>query len=190
VSDFDAELAHIFHDEVTQRLDEMDVTLLEVESGRVGSSAVDSLFRHAHTIKGSAGMLGLDDIAELAHAVEDVLAQVRDAKVFPPDLALPLMHATEVLRARVNGSGEPVDELIGDPGRSRSPHARRRPTPYRRRSPTPYRRRSPTPHRRRRPSPRARRPTPPGRSRRCGCRPRRSTTWSTWPERSCTTGGG
>jgi two-component system, chemotaxis family, sensor kinase CheA len=114
VSDFDAELAHIFHDEVTQRLDEMDVTLLEVESGRVGSSAVDSLFRHAHTIKGSAGMLGLDDIAELAHAVEDVLAQVRDAKVFPPDLALPLMHATEVLRARVNGSGEPVDELIGD----------------------------------------------------------------------------
>ena len=114
MSDLDAELTDIFRDEAAERLDQMDTALLAVESGDAGAESVDSLFRNAHTIKGAAGMLGLDDIRALAHAVEDVLAGVRGTGVFPPELAAPLLSATTALRAQVAGAQEPVDDLLRD----------------------------------------------------------------------------
>lgn len=114
MSDLDAELTDIFRDEAAERLDQMETALLAVESGDAGAESVDSLFRNAHTIKGAAGMLGLDDIRALAHAVEDVLAGVRGTGVFPPELAAPLLRATTVLRAQVAGAQEPVDDLLRD----------------------------------------------------------------------------
>ena len=64
----------------------MDAALLAVESGEnAAPGQVDSLFRNAHTIKGSAGMVGFDDVQALADAVEDVLASIRDAGVFPAE---------------------------------------------------------------------------------------------------------
>ena len=116
MSELDDELTDIFRDEAAERLDQMETALLAVESGDAGAEFVDSLFRNAHTIKGAAGMLGLDDIRALAHAVEEVLAGVRDAGVFRPELAAPLLRATATLRAQVTGvgSGEPMDDLIDD----------------------------------------------------------------------------
>jgi two-component system, chemotaxis family, sensor kinase CheA len=114
MSDLDTELADIFHDEGIERLDHMDAALLAVESGDAGRDAIDSLFRNAHTIKGAAGMLGFDDIRALAHAVEDVLAIVRETGVFPPELAAPLLRATGALRAQVSGAEVPIDDLLAD----------------------------------------------------------------------------
>jgi two-component system, chemotaxis family, sensor kinase CheA len=114
VSDLDAELTAIFRDEAAERLDQMETALLAVESGDAGADCVDSLFRNTHTIKGAAGMLGLDDICALAHAFEDVLAGVRDTGVFPPELAAPLLRAITALRAQVAGAAEPIDELVAD----------------------------------------------------------------------------
>ena len=110
----EAELADMFRDEAMQRLDQMDTELLEIESGEADAESVGSLFRHAHTIKGAASMLGFDDIRALAHAAEDILAQVRETGVFPPDLAAPLLRATAALRAMVTGSAEPIGDLLSD----------------------------------------------------------------------------
>src|SRR6204780_5812833 len=103
-----------------QRLDQMDTELLAIESGEADAESVGSLFRHAHTIKGVASMLGFDDIRALAHAAEDGLAQVRETGVFPPDLAAPLLRATAALRAMVSGSPEPIGNLLSDPAASRA----------------------------------------------------------------------
>jgi two-component system chemotaxis sensor kinase CheA len=114
VSELDAELADIFRQEAAERLDQMDTVLLAVESSGAGAADVDSLFRHVHTIKGAAGMLGLDDIRALAHAAEDILGAVREAGAFPPQLAAPLLRATAVLRSCVTGTAEPVGDVIAD----------------------------------------------------------------------------
>jgi two-component system, chemotaxis family, sensor kinase CheA len=114
VSELDDELTRIFRDEAAGRLDQMEAALLAVEAGGAGVESVDSLFRNAHTIKGAAGMLGLDDLCALARAVEGVLAGVRDAGEFRPGLAAPLLRATAALRAQVSGAQEPVDELLDD----------------------------------------------------------------------------
>ncbi|MEP7023619.1 MAG: response regulator [Actinomycetota bacterium] len=119
-SGIDAELAGMFRDEATERLDQMDTTLLAVESGAAGAEVADGLFRHVHTVKGAASLLGFDDIRIVAHAVEDVLAEVRTAAVFPPQLAAPLIRATAVLRAQVAGVDEPFHNLLADLAASRS----------------------------------------------------------------------
>src|SRR6266446_5875932 len=112
LSEPDAELREAFHEEVTRRLEEMETVLLAIESGDPGYGMIDSLFRNVHTIKGTAGMFGLDDVAAVAHAAEDILAVIRDTGMFPPSMVDPLLHVTSVVRARVNGDDVPVDALL------------------------------------------------------------------------------
>ena len=101
---FDTEFIELFRDETARRLDDMDNLLLEIESGDADADVVNSLFRHAHTIKGAAGMLGFDDVRALAHGAEDVLARVRDADRFSPEIATPLLRATAAMRVSIAGS--------------------------------------------------------------------------------------
>src|SRR5579859_304011 len=114
MSEPDAELVEAFHEEVARRLDEMEAALLAIESGNQGPGMVDSLFRNVHTIKGTAGMFGLEDVTAVAHAVEDILAIARERGTLPPGLLDPLLHATGVVRARVDGADAPVDALLGE----------------------------------------------------------------------------
>ena len=113
-TELNAELTEIFREEAITRLDQMDAALLAMESGDAGAETIDSLFRNAHTIKGSAAMLGFDDVRALAYAVEDVLARVRETGVFPAELAEPLLRATAALRAQVTGTAGPIDDLLED----------------------------------------------------------------------------
>ena len=108
------EFLGIFRDEANERLDSIVEVLLALEHGAGGPDAVERLFRDTHTIKGSAAMLGLDDVRNLAHAVEDVLADVRDGGVFPVALADPLMRAADALRAQVNDDGPADPELVAE----------------------------------------------------------------------------
>jgi two-component system chemotaxis sensor kinase CheA len=123
----DAEFLEIFRDEATERLDHIVQTLLAVEGGRAAPDAVDSLFRDAHTIKGAAGMLGLDEIQVLAHAVEDVLDGLRGTDEFPPELINPLLRAADSLRQHVEGAGEPDGDLLEELAASRAQAAGKQP---------------------------------------------------------------
>jgi two-component system chemotaxis sensor kinase CheA len=104
----EAEFLGIFRDEANERLDSMSTALLAIEGGSASPGAIDSLFRDAHTIKGGAGMLGLDEICVLANAVEDVLAGAREQSELPAGLADPLLRGCDAMRALINGD-EPAD---------------------------------------------------------------------------------
>ncbi len=119
MSDLDPEVVQIFRDEANERLDRMADTLLALEEGRVGAGAVDELFRDAHTIKGGAAMLGFDRVRDLAHAVEDVLADVREAGAFPPELAEPLLRSADALRAQIAGNGDSAPQILEELARLR-----------------------------------------------------------------------
>jgi two-component system, chemotaxis family, sensor kinase CheA len=108
----------IFRDEADERLDRIVDTLLALEAGRAPADAVDSLFRDAHTIKGAAGMLGLEQVQELARAVEDVLEDLRTAGEFPRELTDPLLRAADALRRHVRGAEEPTEALLDELARS------------------------------------------------------------------------
>jgi two-component system, chemotaxis family, sensor kinase CheA len=108
------DLDQVFRDEAAQRLDEMDTALVAVESGRAGAETVDALFRHAHTLKGTSGFVGREDVGTLAHAMEDVLDAVRGSETFPPGLATVLLRAVTAERALVAGSGPSPPDLLGE----------------------------------------------------------------------------
>jgi two-component system chemotaxis sensor kinase CheA len=116
VSGPDAEILEVFTEEATERIDRMVETLLALESGHAAPDAIDSLFRDAHSIKGSAGMVGMDRVHAIAHSIEDSLEGPREQGVFPPELADQLLRQSDELRRAV--TAEAVAEPAPAPVRS------------------------------------------------------------------------
>jgi len=103
------ELLAMFRDEAQGRIDRMVDTLLALERGRGPADAVAELFRDAHSIKGAAGMMGFDAVYQLANALEDRLADVRDRGELDPSLVELLLQEVDDLRTAVSGAtGGPV----------------------------------------------------------------------------------
>ena len=67
--------------EARELLQAMEESLLQLESEPGDDDAIGAVFRAAHTIKGSAGLFGLDPIVSFTHIVEDVLDRLRDGSV-------------------------------------------------------------------------------------------------------------
>ncbi len=190
----DDELAELFRAEATRRIDAMDAALLEIEAGNAGAETVTGLFREAHTIKGAAGMVGLDDIRVVAHAVEDILAVLREQGSFPPSLVPGLLRATGLMRTQVAGPGPPPGPVLDELAAARAALTAgtgtgngTEPAPADSAAPEPA---APEPGRTRAGSGRAwpphrGRPPPAGPARWSGCRPGRSTRCSTWSARWC-----
>lgn len=75
--------------ESRELLEGMESALLGMGSGEGddGAETINAIFRAAHTIKGSAGLFGLDTVVSFTHVAESVLDEVRDGKV-PMDAGL------------------------------------------------------------------------------------------------------
>lgn len=71
------ELVRVFLEESKEILQQLESDLLELEKNPENPELLNSIFRAAHTLKGSAGLVGLDSINKLAHRMEDVLDRVR-----------------------------------------------------------------------------------------------------------------
>lgn len=67
--------------EAKELLAEMEDALLRLEAEPGNGELVHALFRAAHTIKGSAGLFGLDAIVSFTHVVENALDKVRNGEL-------------------------------------------------------------------------------------------------------------
>ncbi len=63
--------------EAAELLSAMETVLLRCEQGSTDAETINELFRAAHTIKGSAGLFGLESIVAFTHVVESVLDRAR-----------------------------------------------------------------------------------------------------------------
>ena len=73
----DDELVALFEAEATERLTRLADLLLQLDAGGATDDLVAALFREAHTLKGSADMVGLSNVAAAADALETLLDDVR-----------------------------------------------------------------------------------------------------------------
>lgn len=76
----DPELLATFRAEVEERLASLQSGLLQLEKHQSPRQVVTVLFRDAHTVKGSARMLGLEGVLHVAHTMEDLLGALRDGR--------------------------------------------------------------------------------------------------------------
>ncbi|MDT8905975.1 chemotaxis protein CheA [Pseudomonas prosekii] len=67
--------------EAREQLQAMEESLLQLENDPGDDDAIGAIFRAAHTIKGSAGLFGLEPIVSFTHIVEDVLDRLRNGSV-------------------------------------------------------------------------------------------------------------
>ena len=98
-----------FISESVELLDQLEQLLLELEDRPTDRELLDALFRCAHTIKGSAGLFGLDEIVAFTHHVETFLDALREGKT----------HLSARTSAVLLQSGDQIRRLITlvDPGR-------------------------------------------------------------------------
>jgi len=67
--------------ECGELLTSMEEALLQMEETPEDDAAINSIFRAAHTIKGTGGVFGYDDVESFTHIVENVLDKVRDKEI-------------------------------------------------------------------------------------------------------------
>ncbi|VTU33209.1 chemotaxis protein CheA [Variovorax sp. PBL-E5] len=92
-----------FFVEAREQLQDMEAALLRIAGEDDTTESVNAIFRAAHTIKGSAGLFGLDALVAFAHVVESLLDEVRSGTI---PLGEPLI---ELLLACADHIGRLVD---------------------------------------------------------------------------------
>lgn len=77
----DPEIIGEFIAESRERLESLEPELLQLERTPADSELINAIFRTFHTIKGSSSFLGLTQITELSHKLENVLDKLRKKKI-------------------------------------------------------------------------------------------------------------
>ena len=81
---FDGEMAELlesFTVETNEIYEKLGPDLLELEKNPTDKELHNRIFRAVHTVKGTSGFLGLDQMTELAHVFEDVLNKIRKGEL-------------------------------------------------------------------------------------------------------------
>ncbi len=94
-------------DELVAKLDS-DLVTLEKEPDNL--DLLNEIFRSAHTIKGTSGFLGFNDLMSFTHAMEDVLNRLRkgEIKVTPETIDV-LLESIDIIKAIIEDIKEGRD---------------------------------------------------------------------------------
>ncbi|MDQ1695030.1 MAG: two-component system, chemotaxis family, sensor kinase CheA [Frankiaceae bacterium] len=107
----DPELLATFRAEVEERVASLSAGLLQLETHPSPRQVVTGMFRDAHTVKGSARMLGLTGVLQVAHRCEDLLGALRDERLpVRRDLIDLLLAACDGIGSALPGLDHPVPE--------------------------------------------------------------------------------
>lgn len=99
----DNELRSLFQAESEERLKSLEEGLQKLEVNPQDKEAIESAFRDAHTIKGSARMLEIQSIEVIAHQLENKLDTIRKGKLtLSPQAIQSLYEALYAVQQLVN----------------------------------------------------------------------------------------
>lgn len=101
--DFIAQAMPAFISEAAEQIEAIEGLLLELEEQPDNRELLDSLFRCAHTVKGSAGIFGLNRVVEFTHHVETLLDKMREGDVaLTPDINTLLLQCNDQIKFLVD----------------------------------------------------------------------------------------
>ncbi len=105
--DFIAAAMPAFISEAGEQTEAIETLLLELEEQPDDRELLDSLFRCAHTVKGSAGIFGLNKVVEFTHHVETLLDQMREGKLhLNPTLSTLLLQCNDQIKFLVDTASD------------------------------------------------------------------------------------
>lgn len=105
---FIAEALPAFISEAQEQIEMLEQLLLQLEDAPDDSELLGALFRCAHTVKGSAGIFGLDRVVAFTHHVETLLDRLRDGLVaLTPELSTLLLQCNDQIRVLIAAAQDP-----------------------------------------------------------------------------------
>jgi two-component system chemotaxis sensor kinase CheA len=85
--------------ETHENLAQLDLDLVTLEKDPTERETLARVFRTLHTVKGTAGFLGLRKLQAVAHAAENLLSRLREGElVFNAEIASTLLTAVDAVR--------------------------------------------------------------------------------------------
>lgn len=94
----------LFAGEATEHLEALGKDVVSLEKGAT-LAVVDSMFRHAHSVKGMAASMAFDGTARLAHRLEDLLDALRaDMSRVDASIADVILQAVDALSSHVRAA--------------------------------------------------------------------------------------
>ena len=109
------EYQDIFLEEADEQLQELNQNLLELERNPDDIDIINNIFRAAHSLKSSAAFVGLLDLSDLAHKMENLLQGLRDGTMSVSSEIVDIIfrcfdQISEVIDT-VAGGDEPTQDL-------------------------------------------------------------------------------
>ena len=98
----DVELRNLFKTSSEEHLHNLENGLMQLEKNSQDQATLEEVLREAHTLKGDARMLGVDDIETLIHQIEDIFVAVKkQEQVLTPQLCESLYQGLDAMRSIV-----------------------------------------------------------------------------------------
>jgi two-component system chemotaxis sensor kinase CheA len=99
--------------ETHENLAQLDLDLVTLEKDPTERETLGRVFRTMHTVKGTAGFLGLQKLQAVAHSAENLLSRLRDGElVFNKEIATGLLAGVDAVRQMLDLVE--TDETDGD----------------------------------------------------------------------------
>ena len=103
-------MREIFAAESDEHAQEISKLLGQLMAGSFTGAAISSLRRRVHNLKGSASLVKLEDLSQVAHGMEDLLDVFYEQRRGPSSRELEALElAGDALQALIYGRGEGVD---------------------------------------------------------------------------------
>ncbi len=100
--------------EATELLHDMESALLRLEGAPDDEETINALFRAAHTIKGSAGIVGVESVERFTHKVESLMEKVRQGEIgITGDLIGLLLKCRDHIANLVELASSGDDKVLG-----------------------------------------------------------------------------
>jgi len=95
----DVEIVKEFLTESSDHLDDVESKILQLEESPENTDIINNIFRPIHSMKGSAGFLGMKDIGKVSHELETLLDEARKGKLkITPEIIEILYEGIDILK--------------------------------------------------------------------------------------------
>jgi two-component system chemotaxis sensor kinase CheA len=104
---------NVFMDECYEHLQSLNQSLLDLEKEPENNEILNTIFRAAHTLKGASATMGFNKMANVTHAMEDVLSLLRQNELaVSPEIINILFESLDVLEVLAKGIAGGQEEDI------------------------------------------------------------------------------
>jgi len=106
-----------FQEEATEYLQRLNEGVITLEGDPENRDLIDQMLRDAHTLKGSARMVGLIEISDVAHRLEDIMVKVREGELrYVPKMSDSFFEALDVIVFLSENAGKELPGGVDIPG--------------------------------------------------------------------------